>query len=67
MTNKTCSTCYWWLPPLDERSNMRVCVLHTGLLDSAVRRVDFGGRKPLMTVATFGCNEWKRDEREVAE
>ena len=67
MTNKTCSTCHWWFAPQHERSDMRVCVFHTGMQGAESRRVDFGGRKPLSTVATFGCTEWKRDEREMPE
>jgi hypothetical protein len=63
--NKTCSTCHWWfdgfnLPGISDR---RPCVLHNGLKDEKVAKIEFGGNKTLRTSADFGCNQWESDKR----
>lgn len=64
---KECQTCHWWARAIAAKDGRRVCVLHTGLKDTANRHIDFGGNKSLRTTAEFGCNRWSKDERPVED
>jgi hypothetical protein len=57
-----CSSCHWWFAGFgtDDR---RVCVCHTGMKTAEVRKVDFGGSKPMRTTGDFGCIDWSEDKR----
>ncbi len=61
-----CLDCCWWFDD-ESGSDRRVCVLHTGMKTAAVRTVDFGGNKPMRTVAGFGCTEWDDKIEEAHE
>ena len=60
---RQCSSCHWWFDGFNGKSSRRVCVFHTGMKTADVRKIDFGGNKPMTTTADFGCVDWMKDER----
>jgi hypothetical protein len=61
MSDKTCSTCHYWVDAFSI-GGKKPCMRINGLNKTPAAKVDFG-TKTLRTSADFGCVDWEVDKR----